>query len=73
MARVGALHRYFIAQTPAFELCRVFRAREGGVYAMPTPVWILHQPTRPMMLVDARFHGSDPRFLALACQSIGDA
>ena len=39
---------------------------------MPTPVWILHAPTRPMILVSTRFLGSDPRFLALASQSIGD-
>ena len=33
---------------------------------MPTPVWILYPPTRPMMFVCTRFHGSDPRFLILA-------
>ena len=39
---------------------------------MPTPVWILHLPTHPMMLVCARFHGSAPHFLTLVCQNIGD-
>ena len=39
---------------------------------MPTHVWILRPRTHPMMLVFARFHGSDPRFLILVCQSIGD-
>ena len=33
---------------------------------MPTPVWILHPPTRPMMLFCTRFYGSDPRLLILA-------
>ena len=39
---------------------------------MPTPVCILHPPTRPMMLVGTGFHGSDPRLLPLVRQSIGD-
>ena len=41
----------------------------GGhlVYAMPTPVWILHPPTRPMMLACTRFHGSHPRFSDFGC------
>ena len=37
---------------------------------MPTPVWFLHPPTPPMMLVCTRFHGSDPRVLTLVCQCI---
>ena len=32
---------------------------------MPTPLWILHPPTRPIMLFCARSNGSDPRFLVL--------
>ena len=41
MAHVGALHAHFFSLTPAFVLCRVFKARVAGVYAMPTPMtWL---------------------------------